>query len=343
MRRLFVVLLYTLLWGSLHSLAQSEGSSAPYTVRVVIEAESAFARQAPSLESPISASLFKDDVVEIVARNLDGTWYLVRRPNRLNTLGWIFSNLYERTQFMPENLPLGDFTTGATGPNPLQENTPYAVYMNEGAALRTLPSRLGSERILNIPPLVTIPVLSRTSDGAWFKVNYLGHEGWIIAFTARNPRSADKLAIPVDPIAYVSPETFVAQVIPPEIQQAQLDRLRAYIATTLTTAQNLEAFWWRVYRGEVMPCSAPERATFYPYSEQDVKELPEIQRVTSRIGRSVGLLNNAIEPLLSCGVMEPSQVIQARNDATNARVILEATEGTLEAIEFEINEFRPGR
>jgi hypothetical protein len=41
--------------------------------------------------------------------------------------------------------------------------------------------------------------------------------------------------------------------------------------------------------------------------------------------------------------MEPSQVIQARNDATNARVILEATEGTLEAIEFEINEFRPGR
>jgi len=337
-----VVLAWVLFTWGLYSMAQTDDAEA-YTVRVVIDADSAFARQAPSLESPITASLFKDDVVEIVARNIDGLWFLVRRPNRLNTLGWIFYNLYERTEFLPENLPLGDFSTGATGPNPLQENTPYAVFMNEGAALRTLPSRLSSERILNIPPLVTVPVLSRTADGAWFKVNYLGNEGWIIAFTARNPRSADKRSIPIDPIAYVSPETFIPQIIPPEIQQAQLDRLRAYIATTLATAQNLEAFWWRVYRGEVMPCDAPERASFYRYNEQDVKELPELQRVTSRIGQAVGLLNDAIDPLLTCGVMEPSAVIEARNSSTNARVILQATGGTLAAIEFEIKEFQPNR
>ncbi len=314
-------------------------SSTP-VIRVIVDAENAFVRAAPSLEAVPVASIFKGDILEIVSRNLNGSWYEVRRPNRANNLGWIFNNIYEKTTFAAEILPLGDFVTGATGPNVLTEAPEFGVYMNEGAALRNLPSRLGSVRILDIPPLVTIPVISRTADNAWYKVNYLGTEGWIIAFTTRNSRDVSRLSIPIDSIAYTSPEAIVVEIIPPEIQQAQLDSIRAFINDKLVVATSLEGLWWRVFRGEIMPCQAPERAQFYLYNERDVKELPELQRVTPRISDAIDALNVAIEPLVNCGVVLPSDVINARDSAINSKIILNATLETLEFVQEEINEFQ---
>jgi uncharacterized protein YgiM (DUF1202 family) len=322
------------------SQAQTPTPTPTPVIRVIVDAENAFVRAAPSLEAVPVASIFKGDVLEIVSRNLDGSWYEVRRPNRANNLGWIFNNIYEKTTFAAETLPLGDFVTGAIGPNVLTEAPQFGVYMNEGAALRNLPSRLGSVRILDIPPLVTIPVISRTADNAWYKVNYLGYEGWIIAFTTRNSRDASRQLIPIDSIAYTSPEAFNAVIIPPEIQQAQLDSIRAYINEKLVTAGNLEGLWWRVFRGEIMPCDAPDRASYYLYDEQDVKELPELQRVTPRISVAVDSLNVAIAPLVNCGVVLPSDVITARDSAINAKIILNATLITLDNVQEEINEFQ---
>lgn len=326
---------------SLGVQAQTATPAPPAAViRVIVDAENAYVRSAPSLEAVPAASIFEGDVLEIVSRNLDGSWFEVRRVNRTNTLGWIFSNIYKKTDFAAETLPLGDFVTGVIGPQPLTEAPDAGAFINQGVALRTLPSRLEGTRILDIPPLVVIPVISRTADNLWYRVNYLGYEGWIIAFTTRNSRDASRLTIPIDAITYTSPESPQIVIIPPEIQQAQLDRLRSYMGSARTTAANLEGLWWRVFRGEIMPCDAPDRASYYLYSEADVRELPEIQRVTPRIGEAIDVLNVAIAPLLTCGVVNPSDVAIARDAAINARIILDATLERLESVEDEINEFQ---
>lgn len=313
--------------------------SRPSTIRVVVDAVDAFVRSAPGFDATPLASVFKGEILEIVSRNLDGTWFEVRRPNRLSNLGWIFNNIYEKTDFLPENLPLGDFVTGVVGDTPLSEAPLYGAFVLEGPALRTLPSRTEGTRIINIPPLVTIPVISRTQDGAWFKVNYLGYEGWIIAYTTRNSRATDRQNIPVDPLNYVSPESITVVIIPPEVQQAQVDKVRAYIAPRRELAVGLESLWWRVFRGEVMPCNAPEAQIVYPYGEEDVRELPELQRVAPRLGDAIEYLTTASEPLLNCGIIEPADVVEARDAAINARLIFDATLDRLIGIEEEINRF----
>jgi uncharacterized protein YgiM (DUF1202 family) len=313
--------------------------SRPSPIRVVVDAVDAFVRSAPSFDATPVASVFKGEILEIVSRNLDGTWFEVRRPNRLSNLGWIFNNIYEKADFLPENLPLGDFVTGVIGDTPLTEVSLYGAFVLEGPALRTLPSRTEGTRIINIPPLVTIPVISRTEDGAWFKVNYLGYEGWIIAFTTRNSRATDRKNIPIDPLNYVSPESITVVIIPPEVQQAQVDNVRAYIAPRRELAVSLENLWWRVFRGEVMPCNAPEFQSGYPYTEEDVRELPELQRVAPRLGDAIEYLTEASEPLLNCGIIEPADVVEARDAAINARLIFDATLDRLIIIEEEINRF----
>jgi hypothetical protein len=313
----------------------------PPPVRVIIDAPSAFVRAIPSFDGEVVASLVDGDILEIVGRNLDGTWFEVKRPNRLNNLGWIFNNLYEKSDFLPELIPLRDITTGVVGPTPLTEFPPQAIYLAEGPALRTLPSRLEGTRIINIPPRVTIPVISRSSDGAWFKVNYLGYEGWIIAFTARDSRRAALQNLPIDPNGFVAVESIAVEIIPPEIQQAQLDELRAFILDRRVLAVNLESLWWRVFRGEVMPCDAPEAVIPYPYTESDVRQLPEIQRVAPRISDAIEYLRSSADPLYRCGVVFPSDVVVARDAAINARVIFDAELERLLDVEREINEFQP--
>jgi len=302
---------------------------------VRVRAESANIRSAPSVEAQPSASVFRDDRLEVVSRNLDGTWFEVRRPGRLTNLGWIFGKVIE-WDFRVEDLPLGDFVTGVIGPTPLTYRPEFGVTMLEGASLRTSPSRTGTF-IRNIPPLITIPVLERNLDGSWLHVNYLGYDGWIAGFTVR--RTPNVMDIPE--AAGLPPlETIPVMLIPVEIQQAQIDRLREFILTRREMAYNLEIFWWAVFRGEVMPCDAPEAVAKYPYTAQDVRELPELQRYTPRLGAAVDYLNTALIPFENCGVTSPQTVIEARDGAINARVIFDATLDLLEILEEDVVQAR---
>src|SRR5689334_21318951 len=109
---LFLIL--TILLGVGAVSAQSPKN--PFEVKVGVE--SAFVRATPSDSGKLSASVFQDQILLVVSRNLDGTWFEVRRPGRMTNLGWIFHDMIDDT-FNPEDLPLGDLVTGVTGPNPL--------------------------------------------------------------------------------------------------------------------------------------------------------------------------------------------------------------------------------
>lgn len=321
--KLVLIILFVLLL-AVHSVSAQTTTDNPFIV--TIKVESAFARALPAFEAEPTSSLFQDNRVEVVARNLDATWFQVKRPGRLTNLGWVFNEILNRWTFKPEDLPLGDFVTGVIGPKPLTEAPAFAAFLIEGPTLRNMPSRRGG-RIMDIPPSVTVPVLERNQDGSWLRINYLGYDGWISAFTARDlPNVMDvPQGLGLPPL-----ETIQVVVIPVEIQQAQIDRLREFIYTRRELAFGLETFWWSVFRGEIMPCDAPVEITYYPYGDEDVRELPELQRYAPRLATAIDYMNTSREPLLSCGVIKPETVGDARDSAINARIIFDAT---LEAIQ----------
>lgn len=300
----------------------------PVVYTVLVDVESAFIRALPDFDAEPIASVFRNEILEVVSRNLTGDWFEVRRPRRMNSLGWIFENVVE-WDFPPEFVPLGDFTTGLEGPNPITVRPEFGVFIEEGVALRNTPNRDG-DLIINVPPRVTIPVIARNQDGSWLQVNYIGYQGWIINFTTRE--LADVLAIPEAP--NLPPlEVSGIPIIPVEVQLEELERLRGFIFERLDLAIALESFWWDVFRGEVLPCDPPAAVTEYAFTLQDVRELPELQRELPRLDQAIGYMNEAINILDDCGVIRPEDVIRARNNSINARVIFDAALERLEILE----------
>lgn len=286
--------------------------------KATTKVDSLVVRQLPSESAMMVASLFRDDPLEVVSRSLDGSWFEVRRPGRLTNLGWVFNKMLE-WEFNVEQLPLGDLTTDLLGPTPLTAAPDFGAYLKEGLALREAPSR-SSPLIVNIPPLVTIPVLERNQDGSWVHVNYLGYDGWVISYATR---IENLMGLPEAP--GLPPLTTVAViVIPPEIQQAQIDRLRAFITLHRDYAMVLESFWWDVFRGAIRPCEPPAAVLAYNINDQDVRELPELGRLVPRVMDGIDYLNQAITPLQACGVLSPDVVSDARDDSINAKVVLNA-------------------
>ena len=302
--------------------------------KATTKVDSAYVHVLPSEDAKVVASLFRDNRLEVVSRNLDGSWFEVKRPGRLTNLGWVFNKVID-WDFPPEDLPLGDLTTGAIGPNPLTKSPPYGAFLKEGLALRVIPDRT-SHLIINIPALVTIPVMERNQDGSWLHVNYMGYDGWLISFAAR---IANVMDIPeakgLPPLTTIS-----VIVIPPEIQQAQIDRLRAFINKQHDLAVILQSFWWDVFRGAVKPCEPPAAVLAYSYADQDVRELPELDRLVPRVMDGITYINESIGALATCGVLSPDVVVSARNDAINARGILDAELERLKNIEQIVQDRR---
>ncbi len=299
----------------------------------IVDVESAFIRAAPSLDSPLSASAFRDDVLLVVGRNLDGKFFEVARPYRPDaSLGWVSIEVIDY-EFLPEQLPLTDIETGVQGDNPLASPVDYGVFVNEGVALRTLPSVQLGDRQLNIPPNVVVPVLGRYRDGEWLLVNYLGTEGWIVGFATR--QREDILTVPeiVGILPAEAEVSFQTEIISPEVQMAQLERARDYATSRTNLAREVEAFWWLVQQGEVMPCDPPPAVEAYFLSTRDVIELPELDRYIPRMNEGVDLLNESVDVLGQCGVIDPFVVVEARNNAINAKVILDNTLVQLDNLE----------
>jgi hypothetical protein len=128
-------------------------------------------------------------------------------------------------------------------------------------------------------------------------------------------------------------DTVVLPIIPPEVQLEQLERLREYVTASRDLADYLAGFWWDVFNGEVMPCEAPPYVQAYPYTEQDVRELPELGRYVPRLDEGIAALNAAIDPLTICGAFNGEIVREARNNAINARLIFNSNLDVLDNLE----------
>ncbi|MCB9461304.1 MAG: hypothetical protein H6670_16745 [Anaerolineaceae bacterium] len=297
-----------------------------------VEVDSGFVRLLPSEDAEAVASVFVDERLEVISRNLDGTWFEVRRPGRMTNLGWVFTELLD-WEGRPEFLPLGDAVTGLTSDSASPITTDYAVFIIEGVALRNGPILERSQRLLNIPPSVVVPVLARNQDGSRLYVNYLGTEGWIVGFTARQRN--DIMQVPQAP--NLPPlETIQVFIVPPEIQLEQIETFRVWTQDKLTLAQGLESFWWSVFRGEILPCQPPPEIAVYLYDAGDVQQLPELDRYAPRTVTGVNYLNKSINTMRECGVVQPDDVSRARNDAINARIIFAATLQQLDNLEETI-------
>jgi hypothetical protein len=294
---------------------------------------SAFVRAEPSEEAEAVASVFEDDVLEVVGRNVDGTWFEVRRPGRIFNLGWIFAELIG-WKFPSEQLPLTNSDViplegeEASATVAVVEDTGYAVFVLLEANLRDAPFVSGG-RLALIPHSTTVPVIGRDSEGTWLFVNYRGIEGWISNINFRRPANmADIPVFIVEGIPVIS-----APIIPIEIQLDQLQAFRIYVLDSRDTAINLRDFWWNVTQGEVMPCEAPPFINDYLYTPRDVQQLPELDRYAPRFNQGIDLLNRAIDPLTTCGVLRRDVATSARNAAINAAVIFDATLGQLANLE----------
>lgn len=299
-----------------------------FVLRVV--GDSVLIRALPTRDSDYIGSTFENDNLIAVGRNIDGSWFEVRRPGRQQSAGWISKRWVSYT-FDVSQLPITDLTTGMIGTEPVY-NTGFSVFVLTEATLRNRPHVNGAELAI-IPAGSTIPVIERTPDNLWLFVNYLGQTGWVAEFLLRP--SGDVRSIPISPdYAGIS---IPVEIIPREVQLAQVNRLRDFIIPKRDLASSIANFWEVVATGEVVPCTPPGGSfTHYPYTPRDVVELPELRRHVRRLERAVNDLNTSIVTMQRCGVYTESEISTAYAQAINARVIFNAILGALDILERDV-------
>lgn len=285
-----------------------------YVMRVFVD--SAFIRVLPDLDAQPVTSVFEDSNLVAVGRNVDGTWFEVRRPGRRDNAGWI-SREVVLYAFEVADLPLTDLTTGVDGPEPVYD-TGYSTFVLLEAALRAQPS-LDGEQIGVLPIRLTLPVIDRTPDNQWLRVNYRGTMGWVAEFLTR--AKGELSAIPINPefiLAYLSVE-----VIPLEVQLEQLGQFRDYVTPIFDQSDALANFWALVRSGQIVPCDPPGgNYLFYPITARDVVELPELRNQERLVRQAITSINASIETMQRCGVYVPDDLTKAYAQAINARGIL---------------------
>ncbi len=301
-----------------------------YPVQVV--AESAFIRVAPSVDSAQAASVFANDNLVAVGRNLDGTWLEVRRPAQQNRLGWIARDVLLVT-FDVGRIPISDATTGLTGPEPVID-TGFAILTIEDVPLRTAPDR-GAETLDVIPVFLTLPVVERTPNLQWLKVNFRGITGWIPQHLTST--SANLNAVPISPEYAGEPRYAAFTTITPEQQLAQIERLRGFVAPIDQAAADVAFYWQLMSQGETLECRPPAgNYADYAMTPQDIVELPELRQQARLLTQAVADINAAIEAMQPCGVYTQLQVRRAYARALSAQGIFRQILHRMENLEARI-------
>jgi len=290
--------------------------------------DSAFLRAAPLPDAEIVGSLVEGDRLEALGRNFDGMWFEVRRPGS-NAVAWV-ANEVVTGSFDAWVVPITS-TDGVEGPEPVLD-TPLAVFILDNAALRDEPFLDGGQLAL-IPHSVTLPVIGRNQDASWLRVNYNGYLGWVSRSVTRV--SGDPMSLP---LGFELPPLSVAVIIiPPELQQAQVDRMREFAHAQFDLSEGLKDYWQGVAIGEIMPCTPPPFAPDYPVVPQDIQQLPEINRVLPQLSGAVNAINQSLEPLQDCGVYARETAYGARAAAINSRLMFLNVLNRLDQIEALIH------
>ncbi len=308
-----LVLLILLLPMFAHAQEAEETEQPDERLWLRVFVDSAFLRAEPLLVATPVGSVVEGESLQAVGRNADGTWFEARRAGSRGT-GWIFNEMVSK-EFDVWDLPLTS-SAGADGPEQVVD-TGLAVFVLSNTRLRDEPF-LSGEQIMLVPHSVTIPVVGRNQDASWLRVNFNGHLGWIAESLTR--ASGDLMTAPLG--FDLPPLTFAILIIPPELQLAQVDRLQAFVQAQVDLSDGLSSYWWQVFRGEILPCTPPPFSSEYQYTPQDIQQLPELDRFVPNLQEAVDSVNDSLEPLQSCGAYMPDTLIDARNSAINARLIL---------------------
>ncbi len=293
--------------------------------------DSALVRAQPGLDADATGSVAEGQVLEAVGRNADGLWFEIVVPGS-RAQGWISSEVVAEN-FEPWEVPITS-SYGIEGPEVVTD-APLAVYVLANARLRDDPF-ISAEEIISVPFYVTLPVLGRNQDGSWVYVNYRGYVGWLSESVVR--ASGDILSAPLN--LELPPLVIVVEIIPPELQQAQLDRLREYVMGPADLAKSLADYWWLVTVGEIVPCTPPPFTVEYQIVPRDVQELPELNRLVPRLNEGIARLNEVVMALQECGIYTREESLNARNNAINASVILNSTLGRIANIQDIIDSVR---
>jgi uncharacterized protein YgiM (DUF1202 family) len=293
--------------------------------------DSAFVRAQPGLDADATGSVAEGQVLQAVGRNADGLWFEIVVPGS-RAQGWISSEVVAEN-FEAWEVPITS-SYGIEG-SEIVTDAPLAVYLLANARLREDPF-ISAEEIISVPFYVTLPVLGRNQDGSWVYVNYRGYVGWLSESVVRG--SGDIMSAPLN--INLPPLVIVVEIIPPELQQVQLDRLREYVTGAAGLAQNLADYWWLVTVGEIVPCTPPPFTVEYQIVPRDVQELPELNRLVPRLNEGIDRLNEVVLALQECGVYTREEALNARNNAINANVILNSTLGRIANIQDIIDSVR---
>ncbi len=335
---LFLISLLLILTAST-ALAQDTADSTPppqsmpdYIIQIM--ANSAFIRAAPVIDAERIASVFENDSLIAIGRNIDGQWLEVRRPGRQDRVGWIHRDV-AAIMFEVAKLPITDLTTGLTGPEPVID-TGISVLMIGEANFRTAPDRNG-EPLEVVPVNLTLPVLERTPDRLWLKINYRGTVGWISEFLTSTSASIE--AVPISP-EYALTNLGAFEIIPPEVQLAQVDRLQAWIGEMNGIAAQVAPYWTLMSSGETMECLPPAgHYPYYAYTAEDIRELPELRRQVRLLEQAIDDLNASIEVMKRCGVYLQKDIRSAYAKVINAQTIFRVVDRQMSNLKTRIETY----
>jgi hypothetical protein len=301
-----------------------------HDVQVVVE--SAYVRARPTTEALPTASVFIHSNYVAVGRNMDGTWLEIRRPGREDSMGWIARDLVMLT-FDLGQLPITDATTGLVGPEPVMD-TGFALLTIDVVPLRIRPDRAAPAQT-EIPTFMTLPIIERTPNNQWLKVNFRGTVGWIPQFLTSTRVNLNEVPVSLE-FAGDARYTVFATITPAQ-QIAQIDRLLDFIAPIQQTAADVAFYWQQMTAGETLECRPPAgQYAYFSITPQDVSELPELRQQDRLLHQAIDDLNLAVEMMQACGVYTPQQVRQAYARALNARGIFQRITGRMEALKSRI-------
>jgi hypothetical protein len=294
----------------------------PLYVTVIVE--SAHLRLEPLLDAERIGSAIEGDVLRAVGRNADSTWWEIERPGS-RARAWVAERVVSET-FDSWRVPITS-NAGVTG-TPVT-NTGLDAFIIDNTNLRLEPFS-GGMILLTIPHSVTIPIVGRNQDASWLQVNYNGTVGWVSETLIRS--SGDLMSAPLG--FNLPPLTISVIIIPPEIQLAQVERVRAFAQENLELAAQMATYLQQILDGEIVPCVNPTPfVTTYRRTPNDIRELPELQRWLPSLDSAINTLNEALTPLQRCGVFRDAELNAGYADAINARLLFGSVLGQLDRVE----------
>lgn len=329
-KKLLLIALLAFMASAIHAQGNSASPSTDiqagdFVLRVVVD--SLNIRALPTTESDRVGSLFEGDNVYAVGRNIDGTWFEIQRPSKQTNAGWVSREYFSFT-FDTTQLPITDLTVGMIGETTIVDTGISALVLTE-AALRVEPF-LTANVIDNMKILRVIPVLERTPDNLWVKVNYLGQVGWVAEYLLRIPAGVNSVPVAEE---FLNSGLVPVRIIPPEVQRAHAQRFIDYATPIYATAQEIATFWSQLTEGLTIPCNPPVvNFSTFAVTQDDLFELPELRGANRLIPTAISDLNASVEVMRRCGVFTPTEIRGAYADAINASAILGNGIGTMEFV-----------